>query len=77
MSKHLQPLSYNKPTTKYHVILLGIAGDAALGALLEVRGHAHAMAPAPSPFILVDAVLVRPARAVVGTLALSLRQLGP
>ena len=61
----------------YHIILLGIDGDAALGAFLEVRGHAPTVASATSPLILVDAVLVRPARAVVGTLALSAGQLRP
>ena len=35
------------------------------------------MAPAPSPFKLVLAVLVRPARAVVGALALGAGQLQP
>ena len=70
-------LCCNKPTTYNHIILLGIDGDAALGALLEVRGHAPAMASALFAFILVDAVLVRPARAVVGTLTLSAGQLQP
>ena len=73
---HLQPFSSNnKPTT--HIILLWIDGDATLGAFLEVGGHAPTVAPAISPLILVDTVLVRPARAVVGTLALSAGQLRP